>query len=139
MEKILILCTGNSVRSQMAEGIMRSLSEGKYDIYSAGTNPAEQVNPDAIEVMKEIGIDISGQYPKNVDQFLSDSFNYVVTVCDSARESCPFFSGTVKKRIHMSFEDPSLFKGKREDVLNEYRRIRDQINEWVKDFMADAS
>lgn len=137
MKRILILCTGNSARSQMAEGIMRSLSDGKLEIYSAGTKPAGKVHPMAIEVMKEIGIDISTHYPKSVDQFLDESFDWVITVCDSANESCPFFSGDVKQRIHMGFEDPAAVVGDKEVIRARFRSVRDQINEAIQNFITD--
>ncbi len=137
MKRILILCTGNSARSQMAEGIMRSLSDGKLEIFSAGTKPGVRVHPTAIKVMKEIGIDISTHYPKSVDQFLEESFDWVITVCDSANESCPFFSGEVKQRIHMGFEDPAAATGNEEAVLEKFRTVRDQINESMKSFIAE--
>src|SRR5512145_2772796 len=104
--KILILCTGNSCRSQMAEGFLRSL-DPRMEIISAGTRPEKQVNPNAVQVMKELGIDISAHFPKHVNQFVNDPFDYVVTVCDSARETCPYFAGKVGKRVHIGFVDPA--------------------------------
>jgi arsenate reductase (thioredoxin) len=124
--KILILCTGNSCRSQMAEGFLKSFDPG-LKVFSAGTQPAAAANPYAIEVMKEAGIDISRNRPKNVDQFLTGSFDYVITVCDDARESCPYFSGNVLNRIHIGFEDPAKAKGTEAEILAVYRDIRDQI------------
>ncbi len=126
--KILILCTGNSCRSQMAEGILKNL-DPTLEVYSAGTYPASEVNPFAIEVMKEIGIDISNQKPKNVNMFLNESFDYVITVCDSAKESCPVFSGYVKNRLHYSFEDPAATQGEKEKVISVYRKVRNQIRD----------
>ena len=126
--KILILCTGNSCRSQMAEGFLRSFGPELED-YSAGTFPASHSNPYAIEVMNETGIDISGNHPKSVDLFLADSFNYVITVCDAARESCPYFAGKVDHRIHMPFEDPASATGTREEKLMVYRKVRDLIRD----------
>ena len=108
--RILIICTGNSCRSQMAEGYLKSLDSG-LEVYSAGTKPEVRVNPNAVKVMKETGIDISSQVPKNADMFKDKSFDYVITVCDSAKESCPVFTGDVKNRIHIGFEDPALAKG----------------------------
>ena len=131
--KILILCTGNSCRSQMAEGFLRSLGP-QMEIISAGTRPEKQVNPNAVIVMKEIGIDLSGHFPKHVDRFVNESFDYVITVCDNARESCPFFSGKVGKRVHIGFEDPADARGTDEEILNEYRRIRDLIKKGFTDF-----
>ena len=131
--KILILCTGNSCRSQMAEGFLRSFGP-QMEVISAGTRPEKQVNPNAVIVMKEIGIDISGHFPKHVDGFVNESFDYVITVCDNARESCPFFSGKVGKQVHISFEDPADARGTDEEILNEYRRIRDLIKKGFTDF-----
>jgi arsenate reductase len=126
--KILILCTGNSCRSQIAEGFLRSF-DAELNVFSAGTFPAAHSNPYAIEVMKEAGIDISGNHPKSVDLFLSDPFDYVITVCDAANESCPFFAGKVDHRLHMPFEDPANATGTREEILNVYRKTRDRIKE----------
>lgn len=124
--KILILCTGNSCRSQMAEGFLKSL-DPDLDVYSAGTNPSKQVHPKAIQVMKEVGIDLSKNYPKMVDRFLGESFDYVVTVCDNAKETCPVFIGKVRKQLHIGFEDPAEATGTEEEIISEFRRIRDEI------------
>jgi len=124
--RILILCTGNSCRSQMAEGIMRNLNP-KMEVFSAGTRPEKQVNKYAIKVMSEIGIDISQHYPKLVDGFVSQPFDYVITVCDNAKEDCPVFIGKVGKRSHIGFEDPADAKGSEEEIISVYRKIRDQI------------
>ncbi len=124
--KVLILCTGNSCRSQMAEGFLRSMDPG-IEVVSGGTRPEKQVNPYAVRVMKEAGIDISGHHPKNVDQFVNDSFDYVITVCDNARNSCPIFTGKVKKMVHIGFVDPADARGTDEEIMAEYRRVRDQI------------
>lgn len=104
--KVLILCTGNSCRSQMAHGVLQSL-DSEIEVFSAGTQPAEKVNPRAVEVMKEIGIDISGHTPHNVGEYLNEPWDYVITVCGGANESCPAFVGNVKHRIHIGFDDPS--------------------------------
>ncbi|MCK5846481.1 MAG: arsenate reductase ArsC [Bacteroidales bacterium] len=122
---ILILCTGNSCRSQMAEAFLNNM-EG-ITAFSAGTNPSKQVHPLAIKVMLEEGIDISKNKPKNSNVFVNDSFDYVITVCDNAKESCPIFTGDVKKQIHMGFEDPDEVKGSSEFILSEFRRIRGEI------------
>lgn len=127
-KRILILCTGNACRSQMAEGIIKNLHDD-YEVFSAGTFPAERISQYAVRVMKEIGIDISSQYPKNVSQFLSKSFDYVITVCDDAKESCPVFSGEVKERLHFSIEDPTWFVGTEEEKLEAHRKTRDEIKE----------
>ena len=125
--KILILCTGNSCRSQMAEGFLKSF-DNRLEVVSAGTDPSSEVHPKAIMVMKETGIDISNNYPKSVDQFLNDSFDYVVTVCGGANESCPAFIGKVKHRIHIGFDDPAEATGTEEEILKVFRKIRDEIN-----------
>ncbi|NWF90985.1 MAG: arsenate reductase ArsC [Ignavibacteriaceae bacterium] len=129
-KKILILCTGNSCRSQMAEGFLKSF-DTRLKVYSAGTKPSSQVHPIAIHVMKETGIDLSKNYPKTVDQFLNDSFDFVITVCDNAKESCPIFIGKVGRQLHIGFEDPAEAEGTEEEVLSVFRRIRDEIK---KDF-----
>ncbi len=119
MIKVLFLCTGNSCRSQMAEGFLKNYPA--FEVYSAGTKPAQQVDPTAIAVMKEEGIDISKQKTKSVDSFLTYEFDYVITVCDNAKETCPLFTGKVKNRLHLGFEDPA---GKPIDF---FRKIRDEI------------
>jgi arsenate reductase len=124
--KILVLCTGNSCRSQMAEGFLKSFSND-FMVYSAGTHPEKEINRYALEVMKEKGINISSQFPKNVNDFVSKSFDYVITVCDNAREICPVFTGKVKHRLHVGFEDPAMAKGTDEEKLDVYRTVRDQI------------
>ena len=124
--KILILCTGNSCRSQMAQGFLQSF-DNNLEVRSAGTFPASQVNPGAIKVMAEAGIDISHHSPESVDKYLNDDWDYVITVCDRAKETCPVFFGNVKERLHMGFEDPSLITGSEEYILREFRRIRNQI------------
>lgn len=131
--KILILCTGNSCRSQMAEGFLCSL-DSRLRVFSAGTQPALRVSLKAIAVMKEIGIDISFHTPKNVDKFLSESFDYVVTVCDHAKETCPVFVGSVKHHLHIGFDDPANATGTEEEVLKEFRRVRDEIREKLTEF-----
>lgn len=110
----------------MAEGFLKSFDD-QLQVFSAGTKPAEKVNPKAVKVMNELGIDISDQLPNNVNEYIPDSFDYVVTVCDNAKESCPVFTGDVKHRLHIGFEDPYEARGSDEEVLNTYRRIRDEI------------
>lgn len=124
--KILVLCTGNTCRSQMAEGILRKLHP-EAEVFSAGTKPEKEVNPYAVQVMLEMGIDISNQYPKSVNQFIKKSFDYVITVCDNARQICPVFTGKVRNRLHIGFEDPADATGSDEEKLIVYRKIRDQI------------
>ncbi len=126
--KILILCTGNSCRSQMAHGFLQSFDK-TLTVCSAGTQPARQVNQTAVKVMQEVGIDISHHTPKMVDLYLSEAWDYVITVCDHAHETCPLFSGKVKHRLHMGFEDPSHATGSNEFILSEFYRVRDQIKD----------
>lgn len=125
-KKILILCTGNSCRSQMAEGFLKSF-DPELEVFSAGTNPSAQVHPKAIQVMNEVGIDLSKNHPKNSNQFIKDELDYVITVCDNAKETCPLFLGKVGKQIHIGFEDPADATGKEEEVLAVFRNIRDEI------------
>ncbi|MEO8446985.1 MAG: arsenate reductase ArsC [bacterium] len=125
-KKILILCTGNSCRSQMAEGFLKSFGP-ELEVFSAGTNPAGKVNPNAVKVMKEEGIDISSASTNNVSDFVNNNFDYVITVCDNAKEKCPVFTGKVKQRLHLGFVDPADAKGTPEQILSEYREVRDEI------------
>jgi len=124
--KILILCTGNSCRSQMAEGYLKSF-DTNMEVYSAGTEPSGQVHPKAIQVMQEEGIDLSNNKPKSIDEFLQQEFDYVITVCSGAKESCPAFIGQVKHRLHIGFDDPAKAEGTEEFILSEFKRIRDEI------------
>ena len=130
--KILILCTGNSCRSQMAHGILQAFDKSMI-VRSAGTQPAARVHPNAVLVMKELGLDISSHVPVNVDVYLNESWDYVITVCGGANESCPAFMGTVTNRIHIGFEDPADATGSEEEVLAVFRTIRDQI---LRDFFS---
>ena len=130
--RVLILCTGNSCRSQMAHGFLQSFSRD-LEVHSAGTKPAERVNPKAIEVMKEVGIDLSNHSPKSVELYLNDAWDYVITVCGGANESCPSFKGNVGQRLHISFDDPSDAIGTDEFVMKEFRRVRDEIREKLKE------
>ena len=124
--KILVLCTGNTCRSQMAEGFLKAF-DNFIDVYSAGTKPEDKVNPYALKVMQEMGIDISKNKPEPIEKFLDEPFDYVITVCDGAKEICPVFTGKVKNQIHIGFEDPAAAKGTEDEVLPVYRRIRDEI------------
>jgi arsenate reductase len=124
--RILVLCTGNSARSQMAEGFLRSF-DSRLEVFSAGTVPAERVHPAAVAVMQEAGIDISAARPKSVEQYLGESFDVVITVCDDADCNCPAFAGRVGRRIHIGFEDPAKATGSPEEVLAVFRRIRDEM------------
>jgi arsenate reductase len=126
--KVLILCTGNSCRSQMAEAFLKSF-DPKLEVHSAGTQPALRVHPKAIAVMKEASIDISTATPKHVDQFLKEQFDYVITVCDQAKETCPVFTGQVHQRLHIGFDDPAEATGSESEVTSEFRRIRDEIKQ----------
>lgn len=124
-KRALILCTGNSARSQMAEGLLRDMAGDSFDVVSAGTI-ASSVRPQAIEVMDEIGIDISAHRSKSLDEFLETPFDYVITVCDNANENCPIFPGAAR-RIHWSFDDPADASGSDEQKLEVFRRVRDEI------------
>jgi len=134
-KKILVLCTGNSARSQMGEGLFRAEGGGGFEIFSAGTRPSA-VRPEAIAVMKEIGIDISGHRSKSVDEFSGQAFDYVVTVCDNARDSCPVFPAG-SERMRWSFEDPAAVQGSEQERLAAFRRIRDLIHERVRAFVLE--
>ena len=136
--RVLILCTGNSARSQMAEGILRHDGEELFEVFSAGVKPGS-VRPEAIQVMNEIGIDISSHRSKSVDEFAGQEFDYVITVCDNAKETCPVFPGKAQ-RIHQSFEDPPpLGARSEEETLSIFRRVRDEIREWMKGFAPTAA
>jgi arsenate reductase len=126
--KILILCTGNSCRSQMAQGFLQSFDK-RMQIFSAGTEPAARINPSAVKVMKEAGIDIGKNKPKNVDQYLNESWDYVITVCDDGNESCPVFPGKVRNRLHMGFEDPSKVKGSYTEIMTAFYDVRNEIKD----------
>lgn len=128
MMKILILCTGNSCRSQMAHGFMQSF-DSRLTVRSAGTEPAGQVNPLAVKAMLEEGIDISNHTPTMVNEYVDEDWDYVITVCDDANEKCPFFPGKVKHRLHMGFEDPSHATGTEEFIWSEFIRVRNEIKE----------
>ena len=124
--KILILCTGNSCRNQIAQGFLQSF-DSDLTVCSAGTEPSEKVNDKAVAVMNEVGIDISSAYPKSVNQYLDEEWDYVITVCGGANENCPMFTGHVKHRLHIGFDDPAAITGDEEFVMNEFRRIRNEI------------
>ena len=131
--KILILCTGNSCRSQMAHGFLQSF-DSSLQVCSAGTNASGKLNAKAVEVMKEVGVDISAYTSDSVDKYLGEEWDYVITVCGGANESCPAFIGRVKTRLHFGFEDPSEAVGSSEFVMGEFRRIRDAIKIKFQDF-----
>jgi arsenate reductase (thioredoxin) len=131
-KRVLVLCTGNSARSQMAEGLVRHEAGDRFQVESAGTKPG-QVRPEAITVMKELAIDISGHNSKHVNKFNGQAFDYVLTVCDNAKESCPVFPAQTK-RIHKAFEDPAAFQGTETERLAVFRRVRDEIREYLRNF-----
>jgi arsenate reductase (thioredoxin) len=133
--RVLILCTGNSARSQMAEGLLGHDAGNIYDVFSAGTKPT-RVRPEAITVMREVGIDISGHRSKSVDEFAGQNFDYVITVCDNAKESCPIFPAKTK-RIHWSIEDPAAVQGSEEERLAAFRRARDELRTRLEAFTQD--
>jgi len=136
-KRVLILCTGNSARSQMAEGLLRHEGGGRFDVESAGVNPS-RVRPEAVEAMREIGIDISSHHSKSADEFVGQEFDYIVTVCDNARETCPVFPGKAE-RIHHSFEDPPApGAADPETMMAIFRRVRDGIRAWVKSFVEES-
>ena len=124
--KVLILCTGNSCRSQMAHGFLQSFDDS-LTVCSAGTKPAARVNAKAVEVMREAGIDLSSHTPKNVEGYLNEEWDYVITVCGNANETCPMFSGKVGERLHIGFDDPSDAVGSDDFIMSEFRRVRDEI------------
>ena len=126
--KILVLCTGNSCRSQMAHGFLESFNSN-IKVCSAGTQPASKINEKAVTVMKEVGIDISSHKPESVEKYIGEVWDYVITVCDDAKDKCPIFLGKVTHRLHIGFEDPSKVTGSDEYIWSEFRRVRDQIRE----------
>lgn len=137
-KRVLILCTGNSARSQMAEGLLRHDGGDSFDVESAGVEPGS-VRPEAIEAMNEIGIDISTHRSKSVDEFIGQKFDYIITVCDNAKETCPVFPGSAE-RIHQSFEDPPPATiGDYESRLEIFRKVRDEIRTWLREFVSGIS
>jgi arsenate reductase len=135
--RVLFLCTGNSARSQMAEGYLRQLADDRFQVYSAGTHPVG-LNPKAVAAMKEVGIDISNHHSKSVDEFVGQQFDYVITVCDSAKESCPIFPGAAN-RLHYSFPDPAAAQGSAEAQMAVFRRVRDEIRLRLREFLRNES
>lgn len=132
-KRILVLCTGNSARSQMSEGFLRSF-DSRLDVYSAGTKPSPRVNPFAIRAMKEVGIDISGGTPKSVNQFIGEPFDYVITVCDDADKNCPNFRGKVGKRVHIGFPDPAKATGTDDEIMAVFRKTRNDIQKRFREY-----
>ncbi len=134
-KKILVLCTGNSCRSQIAEGYLRHFADNKADVYSAGVE-THGVNPKAIATMQEDGIDISNHTSNNIDEYRNIDFDFVITVCDNAKERCPFFP-TKAKKFHQNFPDPAKATGTDEEIKQEFRQVRQQINDYCRKFVAD--
>ena len=134
MKKVLVLCTGNSCRSQIAEGYLRYFADGKAEIYSAGIE-THGVNPAAIETMKEDGIDISSHTSNNINEYRNIDFDFVITVCDNAKERCPFFPTTAKK-FHENFPDPAKAAGSEQDIKDQFRQVRELIKDYCKEFIA---
>jgi arsenate reductase len=130
--RVLILCTGNSARSQMAEGLLRHDAGDRFEVFSAGTKPSA-VRPEAIAIMRELGIDLATHRSKHVDIFEGQTFDYVLTVCDNAKESCPIFPGETI-RIHHNFEDPAAFNGSEEEKMALFRKVRDEIRNYLRTF-----
>jgi arsenate reductase len=135
MKRILVLCTGNSCRSQMAEAYLRYYSANKAEVCSAGIE-IHGVNPKAIAVMNEDGIDISNHTSNNVEEYTGIDFDFVITVCDNAKENCPYFPSNAKK-IHQGFPDPAKAKGTEEEIMNEFRRVRNIIKNYCRNFVKD--
>jgi arsenate reductase len=136
-KRVLILCTGNSARSQMAEGLLRHDAGDRFEVESAGTRPST-VRPEAIAAMRELGIDLSAHRSKSVEELAGQRFDYVLTVCDNARESCPVFFGAAV-RLHRSFEDPAALNGAEAERLAAFRRVRDQLRSWLAEFAYNES
>jgi arsenate reductase len=136
-QRVLILCTGNSARSQMAEGLLRHDAGDRFDVDSAGTKPGV-VRPEAITVMREVGIDISGHRSKHVDEFLGQRFDCVVTVCDHARETCPIFPGA-PRQLHHDFDDPAACEGTEAERLATFRQVRDELRLYLRQFAEDSA
>lgn len=130
-QKVIFICTHNSARSQMAEGILKSLFGDRFEVYSAGTQPS-RVNPYAIRAMGEIGIDISGQSSKALGKFEGTDFDYIITLCGDANEACAFLEAGGRNRLHRGFPDPSGFRGKDEEILAGFRNVRDEIKTWIE-------
>jgi arsenate reductase len=135
MKKVLILCTGNSARSQMAEGILKHITEGKYEVYSAGTKPST-VRPEAIKVLAESGIDISANRSKSVGELAGEEIDFVLTVCDNAKADCPYFPAKTKL-IHHAFADPAAVEGDEATCLDAFRKVRDELWAYLPDFVAE--
>ena len=136
-KRVLILCTGNSARSQMAEGLLRDMAAARFEVASAGVAPT-QVRPEAVEAMREIGVDISQHRSKSIDEFIKQPFDYVITVCDNANQQCPVFGGD-SKRLHWSVEDPAAIEGDDEKRLDAFRDARDDLRKRLRRFLNDEA
>jgi len=136
-QRVLILCTGNSARSQMAEGLLRHEADERFEVHSAGTRPSI-VRPEAIAVMSEIGIDISSHRSKSVEEFAGQELDYVITVCDNAKESCPVFPAKTQ-RMHWPFEDPAAVEGSEDERRAAFRKVRDQIHRRIRVFLGEGT
>lgn len=134
-KRVLFLCTGNSARSQIAEGWLRYRAGDQFEVFSAGTEPKGSIHPFAVKVMDEIGVNIAGQYPKSLEPFVKERWNFVITVCDRARESCPIFPRR-EEQIHWSFSDPAAATGDEERRLQIFRQVRDEITRRIDLFVA---
>ncbi len=135
MKRILVLCTGNSCRSQIAEGYLKHFAKDKAAVYSAGIE-THGVNPKAIAVMKEDGIDISQHTSNNIDEYRNSNFDYVITVCDNAKERCPIFPSTARQ-FHYNFPDPAKATGTEEEIMQEFRKVRDEVKKYCKEFVTN--
>ncbi|NVM52102.1 MAG: arsenate reductase ArsC [Candidatus Helarchaeota archaeon] len=135
-QKVLVLCTGNSCRSQIAEGLLRYFAGDRFEVFSAGTEPTSKVNPLAVEIMKEIGLDISQQFPKHVKKFLNQEFDFVITTCEDAKKACPIFPGETTN-IHWDLKDPAEAKGTKEERLVVFRKTRDLVYQKIREFLKD--
>ena len=133
MKRILILCTGNSCRSQMAMGFLRAI-DANLDVQSAGTDPTSAINPYAIKAMAEVDIDLNNEQPKSVELYLKEEWDFVITVCGGANESCPVFTGKVGKRMHIGFDDPASATGTDEEIMEVFRLVRDEIKKEMQKF-----
>lgn len=134
-KRYLVVCTGNFCRSQMAQAWIKQIGKGRVQVYSAGSNPKGGIHPMAVQVMREMGIDLSSQTSNHISEYIGEDFDCVLTVCDSAKEACPVFPGA-KRVLHHSFEDPDHPKNPDEDPIKVFRRVRDKIGNWVEGFLA---
>jgi arsenate reductase (thioredoxin) len=134
-QRVLFLCTGNSCRSHMAEGWLRKLGGSDFDVFSAGSKPAGYVHPLAIEAMQEVGVDISRHHSKSLEEFIGQPFDYVITVCDNARDACPAFPGATNQ-LHWGFDDPAHAPGTDDEKRSVFRRVRDEIENRIRQFLS---